>query len=171
MRNFDSFSPYIDAFRADQLHDCIIIINRARGESLRTGLVIVCVFRMLVLCELGPWVCPDGDWGVPCTLGPTPATPLPSSNEDQMEFRYKHWCGRAERGRTRAPPCRRYSVGTASYSAHDPLASIHGPYIAIDGPGGPIITADHLTRDRTIAELDYNTIDMIIQTINNTIVQ
>ena len=22
---------------------------------------------------------------------------LPSSNEDQMEFRYKHWCGRAER--------------------------------------------------------------------------
>ena len=42
---------------------------------------------------------------------------LPSSNEDQMEFRYKHWCGRAERGRTRAPPCRRYSGGTASYSA------------------------------------------------------
>ena len=73
---------------------------------------------------------------------------LPSSNEDQMEFRYKHWCGRAERGRTRATPCRRYSGGTASYSAHDPLASIHGPYIsAIDGPGGPIITADHLTRD------------------------
>ena len=34
---------------------------------------------------------------------------LPSSNEDQMEFRYKHWCGRAERGRTCAPPCRRYS--------------------------------------------------------------
>ena len=32
---------------------------------------------------------------------------LPSSNEDQMEFRYKHWCGRAERGRTRAPPCQR----------------------------------------------------------------
>ena len=27
------------------------------------------------------------------------------------------------------------------------------PYIsAIDGPGGPIITADHLTRDRTIDE-------------------
>ena len=24
-----------------------------------------------------------------------------------MEFRYKHWCGRAERGRTRAPPCQR----------------------------------------------------------------
>ena len=37
---------------------------------------------------------------------------LPSRNEDQMEFRYKHWCGRAERGRTCAPPCRRYS-GTA----------------------------------------------------------
>ena len=73
---------------------------------------------------------------------------LPSSNEDQMEFRYKHWCGRKERGRTRAPPCRRYSGGTASYSAHDPLASIHGPYIsAIDGPGGSIITGDHLTRD------------------------
>ena len=50
---------------------------------------------------------------------------LPSSNEDQMEFRYKHWCGRAERGRTRAPPYRRYSGGTASYSAHDPLASIY----------------------------------------------
>ena len=32
---------------------------------------------------------------------------LPSSNENQMEFRYKHWCGRAERGRTRAPPCQR----------------------------------------------------------------
>ena len=31
---------------------------------------------MLVLCELGLWGCPDGDWGVPCTLGPTPATPL-----------------------------------------------------------------------------------------------
>ena len=73
---------------------------------------------------------------------------LPSSNEDQMEFRYKHWCGRAERGCMRAQPCRRYSGGTASYSAHDPLASIHGPYIsAIDGPGGPIITGDHLTRD------------------------
>ena len=28
------------------------------------------------------------------------------------------------------------------------------PFIsAIDGPGGPIITADHLTRDRTIDEL------------------
>ena len=26
-----------------------------------------------------------------------------------MEFKYKHWCGRAERGRTRAQPCRRYS--------------------------------------------------------------
>ena len=26
-----------------------------------------------------------------------------------MEFRYKHWYGRAERGRTRAQPCRRYS--------------------------------------------------------------
>ena len=72
----------MDAFRADQLHDCIIIINRARGESLRTGLVIVCVFRMLVLSELGPWGCPDRDWGVPCTLGPTPATPLP---------RYLYW--------------------------------------------------------------------------------
>ena len=66
----------MDAFLADQLHDCIIIINRARGESLRTGLVIICVFRMLVLSELGPWGCPDRDWGVPCTLGPTPATPL-----------------------------------------------------------------------------------------------
>ena len=44
---------------------------------------------------------------------------LPSSNEDQMEFRYKHWCGRAERGRTRAPPCRRYSGGT-SYGAGGP---------------------------------------------------
>ena len=83
-------------------------------------------------------------------MGPsTSSYELSSSNEDQMEFRYKHWCGRAERGRTRAPPCRRYSGGTASYSAHDPLASIHGPYIsAIDGPGGPIITGDHLTRDR-----------------------
>ena len=41
-----------------------------------------------------------------------------------------------------------------SYGAHDPLASIHGPYIsAIDGPGGPIITADHLTRDSTIASM------------------
>ena len=29
-----------------------------------------------------------------------------------MEFRYKHWCGRAERGRTRAQPCRRYSGGS-----------------------------------------------------------
>ena len=28
-----------------------------------------------------------------------------------MEIRYKHWCGRAERGRTRAQPCRRYSGG------------------------------------------------------------
>ena len=28
-----------------------------------------------------------------------------------MEFRYKHWCGRGERGRTRAQPCRRYSAG------------------------------------------------------------
>ena len=37
---------------------------------------------------------------------------LPSRNEDRMEFRYKHWCCRAERGRTCAPPCRRYS-GTA----------------------------------------------------------
>ena len=45
---------------------------------------------------------------------------LPSSNEDQMEFRYKHWCGRAERGRTRAPPCRRYSGGT-SYGAGGPV--------------------------------------------------
>ena len=37
-----------------------------------------------------------------------------------MEFRYKHWCGRAERGRTRAPPCRRYSGGT-SYGAGGPV--------------------------------------------------
>ena len=67
---------------------------------------------------------------------------LPSSNEDQMEFRYKHWCGRAERGRTRAPPCRRYSGGT-EYDEGRPYIS------AIDGPGGPIITGDHLTRDRS----------------------
>ena len=40
---------------------------------------------------------------------------LPSSNEDQMEFRYKHWCGRAERGRTHTPPCRRYSGGTVTH--------------------------------------------------------
>ena len=45
---------------------------------------------------------------------------LPSSNEDQMEFRYKHWCVRAERDRTRAPPCRRYSGGT-SYCAGGPV--------------------------------------------------
>ena len=50
----------------------------------------------------------------------TPRSELPSSNEDQMEFRYKHWCGRAERGRTRAPPCRRYSGGT-SYGAGGPV--------------------------------------------------
>ena len=65
---------------------------------------------------------------------------LPSSNEDQMEFRYKHWCGRAERGRTRAPPCRCYSGGT-EYDEGRPYIS------AIDGLGGPIITGDHLTRD------------------------
>ena len=64
---------------------------------------------------------------------------LPSSNEDQMEFRYKHWCGGAERGRTRAPPCLRYSGGTASYSAHDLLASIHGISAIDGGGGGPII--------------------------------
>ena len=67
---------------------------------------------------------------------------LLSSNEDQMEFRYKHWCGRAERGRTRAPPCRRYSGGT-EYDEGRPYIS------AIDGPGGPIITGDHLTRDNS----------------------
>ena len=70
---------------------------------------------------------------------------LPSSNEDQMEFRYKHWCGRAERGRTRAPPCRRYSGGT-EYEEGRPYIS------AIDGPGGPIITGDHLTRTRAIVK-------------------
>ena len=45
---------------------------------------------------------------------------MPSSNEDQMEFRYNHWCGQAERGRTRAPPCRRHSGGT-SYGAGGPV--------------------------------------------------
>ena len=59
----------------------------------------------------------------------------------KMEFRYKHWCGRAERGRTRTPPCWRYSGGT-EYDEGRPYIS------AIDGPGGPIITGDHLTRDR-----------------------
>ena len=60
---------------------------------------------------------------------------LPSSNEDQMEFRYKHWCGRAERGRTLAPPCRRYSGGT-SYGAGGPVMARRnwspGPNLAAD---------------------------------------
>ena len=42
-----------------------------------------------------------------------------------MEFRYKHWCGREERGRTRAQPCRRYSGGAK--------------YPSIFGVGVPII--------------------------------
>ena len=67
---------------------------------------------------------------------------LPSSNEDQMEFRYKHWCGRAERGRTRVPPCRRYSGGT-SYGAGGPVMARR------NWSPGPNLAADQLLRDRT----------------------
>ena len=63
---------------------------------------------------------------------------LPSSNEDQMEFRYKHWCGRAERGRTRA---RRYSGGT-SYGAGGPVMARR------NWSHGPNLAADQLLRDR-----------------------
>ena len=44
-----------------------------------------------------------------------------------MEFRYKHWCGRAERGRTRAPPCRRYSGGTVTARADQLWHAETGP--------------------------------------------
>ena len=66
---------------------------------------------------------------------------LPSSNEDQMEFRYKHWCGRAERGRTHAPPCRRYSGGT-SYGAGGPVMARR------NWSPGPNLAADQLLHDR-----------------------
>ena len=74
---------------------------------------------------------------------------LPSSNEDQMEFRYKHWCGRAEQGRTRAPPCRRYSGGT-SYGAGGPVMARrnwspmrpdHNPQPGPQSPTRTIITS------------------------------
>ena len=70
---------------------------------------------------------------------------LPSSNEDQMECRYKHWCGRAERGRTRAPPFRRYSGGT-SYGAGGPVMARR------NWSPGPNLAADQLLRDRPNGE-------------------
>ena len=54
--------------------------------------------------------------------------------------RYKHWCGRAERGRTRAPPCRRYSGGT-SYGAGGPVIARR------NWSPGPNLAADQLLRD------------------------
>ena len=65
---------------------------------------------------------------------------LSFSNEDQMEFRYKHWCGRVERGRTRTLPCRRYSGGT-SYGAGGSVMARR------NWSPGPNLAADQLLRD------------------------
>ena len=46
-----------------------------------------------------------------------------------MEFRYKHWCGRAERGRTRAPPYRGATVALKMYSIH----AHKGSYSCLEG--------------------------------------